>query len=82
MDINSAIKPDEVEESLRLEALCLKGHTTALSADGHLYDFLDSQPRIKLSSGFSMPIIGLGTWWVVYKGIRTVLKALTHRVLR
>ena len=62
MDKTSTLTPDEVEESLRLEALCLKGHTTAVSADGHLYEFLDSQPRVELSSGFSMPLIGLGTW--------------------
>ena len=66
------LTPEEVEQSLRLEASCLKGRDTATSTDGHKYHFLDAQPRVKLNSGFYMPLLGLGTWYITFMLIQHV----------
>ena len=56
----TSLTPEESEASLRLESACLG--SSAVSADGHAYTFLDNQPYARMSSGWRIPIIGLGTW--------------------
>ncbi|GAX83363.1 hypothetical protein CEUSTIGMA_g10788.t1 [Chlamydomonas eustigma] len=34
----------------------------AISSNGQLYKFRDRQPHVKLNTGYSLPLIGLGTW--------------------
>jgi hypothetical protein len=51
----------ELEASRVLESNCnLKDEV--VSSNGQIYRFRDRQPHVKLNTGFSLPLIGLGTW--------------------
>jgi hypothetical protein len=40
------------------------------------YTFVDDMPAVKLNSGYEIPLLGLGTWWVCVHSIDSSSKSL------
>lgn len=61
-DIEQCAKTSLTTEEAKASLLLESARLTAVSADGHTYTFLDHQPYACMSSGWRIPLIGLGTW--------------------